>query len=300
MSKQVAAPDETVTSMSTDKICAACSKTGNGLKRCSCCKAITMTELNKETDASDKKGTQVIDYRKAFDDFVPPPIPDCSICRETMPLSEYDIHMDCCGQVICHGCQMLVLQQCAFYRADRPRSDSEILAYLNKRVDNDDAVAITKLALYYKNGEFGLPQDQNKAFELFQRASTLGCPQADFLLAFFYYEGLFVKKDMEKFKECLTKAVNGGFIQASYALGRVEQIKGNIEAIEAAVFHFRVAASAGMPDAISELEEMFKYNIVSKNELDQALASCQAAQDATKSKDREEAACLEREGRAES
>eukprot|EP00978_Attheya_sp_CCMP212_P016896 scaffold44599_cov42-Attheya_sp.AAC.2 len=296
--------------MAMDKMCAACSKTaGDGLimtteNDCDCCdcqkahgKAHTTDskqskqEQNKVADASEKTGTQVIDYRKAFDDFVPLPIPDCPICYVTMPLSEYDIHMDCCGQVICHGCRMRVLQ-CAFCRAHRPRSDSEILAQLNKRVKINDAVAITRLALYYYTGHRGLPQDQNKAFELYQRASTLGCPQADFILAFFYYKGLITTKDMEKAKEYLTKADNGGIIQAGYWLG---DIKKSEENIEAAVFHYRVAASAGMPEAIDEVKELFKDHRVSKDELDQALASCHTAQEATRSKDREEFDRLMRE-----
>ena len=52
----------------------------------------------------------------------------------------------------------------------------------------NDPEAMELLAGYHKDGGYGLPVDQSKAFELFKRASELGSAAAHSHLGFLYYD----------------------------------------------------------------------------------------------------------------
>ena len=58
-----------------------------------------------------------------------------------------------------------------------PRSDEEIIKRLEKLMEKGDARAVNKLASYYDNGTYGLPQDMTKANEL-RKAGELGSAYA--------------------------------------------------------------------------------------------------------------------------
>ena len=119
----------------------------------------------------------------------PPPKEDCPICLLCLPsLGSGSIHYACCGKMICCGCNYAPVydnlgnkiseEKCPFCRAPVPGSIEEFNEWLQKRVEVGDAEAIFMLGCYYRDGEYGFPQDDDKALELFVRAGELGSAKA--------------------------------------------------------------------------------------------------------------------------
>ncbi|EJK69593.1 hypothetical protein THAOC_09132, partial [Thalassiosira oceanica] len=63
---------------------------------------------------------------------------------------------------------------CPFCRTTTPKTDSQILAMIQARVDRDDPVAMLFLGTLYWHGEIGLEKDTLRAVELYERAAKLG------------------------------------------------------------------------------------------------------------------------------
>ena len=119
----------------------------------------------------------------------PPPMDDCPICMIRLPTeSAGQTYKACCGKLICIGCAYAPVfdhkgnidadGKCPFCRTPAHDSDEEIIQRLEKRMELNDAQAISSLGCYYSKGEHGLPQSNTKALELWHRAGELGCPLA--------------------------------------------------------------------------------------------------------------------------
>ena len=115
----------------------------------------------------------------------PPPKEDCPICLIRLPtLPSGLIYYACCGKIICSGCRHapvydnlgneIIEEKCPFCRTTAPYSIKELNERLQKRVETGDSRAMFNLGCSYRDGEDGLPQDYDKAFELFVRAGELG------------------------------------------------------------------------------------------------------------------------------
>ena len=130
----------------------------------------------------------------------PPPNEDCPICLLCLPtLASGSTYYACCGKIICSGCNYapvydnlgkeIIEEKCPFCRTPPPNSDEEYNELLQKRVELDDTHAIFKIGCKYRDGEFGLPQDYNKAFKLFVRAGDLGHAKAYCNIGYAYSNG---------------------------------------------------------------------------------------------------------------
>ena len=104
----------------------------------------------------------------------------------------------CCGKTICVGCICAGVAAgdvsttkglCPFCRAPVQSSDGEQLERIKKRVEAGDPEAIKQLGFRYSEGEDGLPQDHDRAHELWLRAGKLGCATAYHILAVDYFNG---------------------------------------------------------------------------------------------------------------
>ena len=67
---------------------------------------------------------------------------------------------------------------CPFCRAPTNASDSEHVERAKKRIEAGDAAAMHHLGSNYHHGRMGLPQDYQKAMELWLRAGELGFAMA--------------------------------------------------------------------------------------------------------------------------
>ena len=58
-----------------------------------------------------------------------------------------------------------------------------------KRIEAGDAEAISNTGCHYYDGSKGLPQDYDKAMELWRQAGELGCAESYFNIANAYFYG---------------------------------------------------------------------------------------------------------------
>jgi hypothetical protein len=145
----------------------------------------------------------------------PPPKEDCPICFLPMPfqliccfslppatitsvpINDYVRQMrswqigvrqitiySCCGKSICGGCVHSFIKsgnsgKCPFCNCNRLfKTDEENIEDMMKRIEANDAGAVTALADCYYNGKLGLLRDQTKGRELLTRVADLGHGQA--------------------------------------------------------------------------------------------------------------------------
>ena len=152
-----------------------------------------------------------------------------------------------------------------------------------KRAKKNDPTALRDVGFkLYKKGDY------RGAFEYYSKAQAFGNVTANFDLAELYYEGFGIEKDEEKAMHYLKVAAIGGHAEARHRLG-VEEFKNG--RCEEAVRHLIIAAKQGSDEAIKALTETYAKTkgLLSKEDFASALRGHQAALDATKSRQREEA-----------
>jgi TPR repeat protein len=180
--------------------------------------------------------------------------------------------MTCCGKTICGGCADSFCKsgnmgKCPFCKAEiMSKTNEERVEELKKRVDVNDAGAISALADCYYNGKLGLLQDQERAIALWKQASELGSSQAHFQLGTQYdAEG-----NSKKVKFHYESAAMAGHEGARCNLGYMEYNLGNMEQ---AVKHWIMSASAGDFLAMNDLLVLHKKGFASRTTMDSTLAA---------------------------
>eukprot|EP00984_Skeletonema_dohrnii_P033556 scaffold30473_cov150-Skeletonema_dohrnii-CCMP3373.AAC.4 len=217
---------------------------------------------------------------------------DCPIC--CLPLSIDDTKssiMACCSKTICNGCdyanQMREFEgqsledKCPFCRHPAPESEEETVRNLMKRVEANDPVAIRQMGCY-RNQE----GDYDGAFQYLTKAAGLGDLGAHYELSVMYRNGEGVEKDKKKEVYHLEKVAICGDPCARHNLGVIEYFNGRPDR---ATKHFIIAAKLGYDNSMKMVKEGFKNGLVSKEDFAATLRAHQAAVDATKSPQREEA-----------
>ena len=215
---------------------------------------------------------------------------DCPICCLPLPLEieKSGIH-SCCSKVICKGCdyanrtrvvEMRLRLSCPFCREPLPGPE-EACKLLMKRIEANDPVAIRHEGIkQYSKGDY------HSAFEYLSKAAELGDLVAHCKLACLYQKGHGVEKNKEKEIFHFEEAALGGHPFARYVLGSMEWENFNMDR---AVKHWIIAATQGEDASIKMLMHVFKEGYVKKEDLASALRAHQAAVDAMKSPQREEA-----------
>ena len=225
----------------------------------------------------------------------PPPEEDCPICLLRLPLlPSGSVYMACCGKVICRGCEYapvydhlgnkIIEEKCPFCRTPAPYSDEEYKERIQKRVQLDDAEAMFTLGNYYRNGEFGVPQDYAKAFELFVRAGDLGYAEAYNDVGLAYENGHGVEIDKKKANHYYELAAMGGDVYARFNLGCAET------RADRALKHYTIAAEGGDDDSLKKIQELYTNGHATKDDYTKALRAYQKYLDEIKSKQRDKAA----------
>ena len=218
-------------------------------------------------------------------------IGECPICCLPLPLGYHKSGINsCCCKLICLGCgyanitrerEQGLEPKCPYCREPLPDSREEFEPNLMKRVKTNDPAAIRELGK--RCCDTG---DYNRAFEHFTQAAELGDIEAHYELSVFYQKGQGVERDMKKEAYHLEEASIGGHPDARNNLGCIEQERGMIDR---AFKHWIIAAKQGYDNALEATKKGFAHGYVSKDDYAAALRGHQAAVDATKSKQREEA-----------
>ena len=132
----------------------------------------------------------------------------------------------------------------------------------------------------------GVPQDYEKANELYRRAGQLGCAEAYYNLGNSYYYGRGVEVDKKKANDYYELAAMNGSIYARYNLGCDELEAGNHHR---AFKHFVLSARAGDKKSLDKVKQGFMNGFVAKDEYANTLRAYQQQHDEMKSDDRDRA-----------
>ena len=183
---------------------------------------------------------------------------------------------------------MLIPQEpsCAFCREPIATTKEEFDAMLMKRVETNDPVAMRP-----RGGRRDREGDYKSAFEYYTKAAELGVAGAHYNLSVMYHLGQGVDKDEKKYVYHLEVAAVRGHVDARYHLGCHEERNGRMER---AVKHFIIAANMGCDESLKVLWELHAKGFVKKDDLAATLRAHQAAVDATKSAQREQAEVFSR------
>eukprot|EP00984_Skeletonema_dohrnii_P020442 scaffold9973_cov72-Skeletonema_dohrnii-CCMP3373.AAC.1 len=216
---------------------------------------------------------------------------DCPICCLPLPIDpDKSTLMSCCCKLICDGCDCanVIREQdqklkhtCPFCRHPVPKSEEEFKRNILRRMKANDPVAIRQMG-GYRNQE----GDYDGAIEYFKKAAGLGDLGAHYELSVMYREGVGVEKDKKRAVHHLEKAAIGGVPFARHNLGIIENENGRPDR---ATKHFIIAAKLGYDNSMKTVKVGFKGGLVSKEDFAATLRGHQAAVDATKSPQREEA-----------
>jgi len=286
-----------VTDINSIKICAACDKEGDDLKACTACHMVKYCNRNcqiahrpQHKKACKKQAAELYD-EKLFAE--PPPNEECPICFLPMPVNTDDsVFHPCCGKIICTGCIYALFRSegkniCAFCRTPPTCSAEEEIELLNKLMDKGVGEAFYQLAGLYAMGMYGLPQDHQKANELFQKAGETGCALAYYNLGNSYYNGDGVEVNRKKAKHYWELAAMDGHVMARHDLGCVE---GRSDNHHRAHKHYMIAAKAGDIDSLDYVKKGFMAGFVTKDEYTNTLRVHQQRLDEMKSDERDKAA----------
>ena len=163
-----------------------------------------------------------------------------------------------------------------------PATKEELNGQLMKRVEANDPKAMYRMGV--KRGEEG---DYKAAFEYLTRAAALGEMKSHFRLSIMYHEGKGVEKDLIRELYHTEQAAIGGHPPARRNLALFEETDGRVDR---AVKHYIIAAKLGEDESLTRIKNLYQLGYVSKGDFAAALRGHQAAIDATKSPQREEAA----------
>jgi len=280
-------------------------------KRCtSCAQKVRNIEnkLNEFGDADDIDTTDIDTLSNGFSRIVisddrlfrePPPKEDCSICMLPIPFSSGSMikteYKPCCGKTVCHGCMVAsdvemakgnIKKWCEMCRVPIPSNEEEYIKRVKKRMKLLDANAFNMLGSAYANETWGLPQDIDRALELYNQALLLGSNTAHFNLAHEYFKGEAVEQDMNKATHHHTIAAIGGHERARDSLGMIEYLQGNMNR---ATKHWMIAARAGFELSLQKVRHGYEDGHVTKDEYASTLRAYQVSVDGMKSLQRERA-----------
>jgi len=294
----------------TDK-CAACGKEGDSdnMNTCNKCKSVKYCNAackkkhrKKHKKACERRVAELHE-EALFKD--PPPPEECPICMLPLPLDGESFAAQfqaCCGKSICHGCIYAMEMSegkdlCAFCRTPPPSSAEESVKRLKIQMDKENGEAFNTLGLAYESGDCSIlyyaagqsgimPQDYQKANELFLKAGELGCADGYYNLGISYHRGKGVEVEMGKAKYYYSLAAMNGHVKARTNLGVLDGRSGNHHR---AFKHLILAAKAGDKTALDNVKMMFTCGAFSKDEFANALRAYQKIQDEMKSDARNKA-----------
>lgn len=97
---------------------------------------------------------------------------------------------------------------------------AEGVRLIRRAADAGSAEGEHRLALLYANGEAGVPRDEARAAQLFEKAAEKGNRRAQLNIGTMYWRGQGVPRDLVQARAWLEKAAADGNVHAIYALGR--------------------------------------------------------------------------------
>jgi TPR repeat protein len=128
--------------------------------------------------------------------------------------------------------------------------------------------------------------DYESALKYLTKATDLGDALAHYNLSILYHNGQGVDKDEKKEVYHLEEASIAGIPEARHNLGLIELDNGSTERAKK---HFIISANLGHDESLTALRILYADGHATKEDYADALRAYQAAVDATKSPERDEA-----------
>ena len=278
--------------------CANCGKEGNSddMNTCNKCKSVKYCNAackkkhrKKHKKACERRVAELHDI-ELFKEVEPE---ECPICFLPLSFDSSQVSFQiCCGKSICNGCIYAMIESegkdlCAFCRTPPTQSNGDRLRRIKKLMDNGNGAAFNMLGYSYANGINSLPQDWNKATELYFKGGKLGCAEAYYNLGCSYDNGHGVEVDKKKAQYYYELAAMKGDVHARYNLGIIVEDAGNEDR---AYKHFAIAARAGSERSLDAVKDGFMDGFITKDEYTNTLRAYQESQDEMKSEERDKAA----------
>ena len=282
-------------------LCANCGKEGgdsmNACNKCDlvvyCNAACKKKHRSRHKKKCEKRAAELFDEELFIKE--PPPPEECPICMLPPPL--YDDNTtgitfhSCCGKEICDGCEYAMEESgakdlCPFCKAPPAISPDEEVGRVKKLMEKGNTYAFNQLASYYADGTYGMPQDWEKANELYRKAGELGYAGAYFNLGNSYFAGRGVEIDKKKAKHYYELAAMKGDVDARAKLGVIEYQSGNHHR---AFKHLLISARAGDKLSLDTIKEGYMAGHVTKEDYSKTLREYQKSQDEMKSDMRDKA-----------
>jgi len=282
--------------------CANCGKESNSndMNTCNKCKEVKYCNAackkkhrTKHKKACERRAAELHD--EALFKESPHLREECPICLLPLPIDNgQSAFHSCCGKSICNGCIHAMIRSeggadiCAFCRTPQATSHEEHIERTKKLVDKGNGDAFEHLGWYYSEGIGGLPQDYEKANELYLKAGELGCANGFFSLGKSYSLGIRgIESDVKKARHYFEFAAIGGQVNARYHLGCTEVEAGNHHR---AMKHFIIAARAGYEKSFEIVKKGFMAGLMTKDEYASTLRAYHERHKEMKSDDRDKAA----------
>ena len=293
--------NNTDSNLEASDVCANCGKVGasNSCNKCKmvkyCNAACKKKHKTKHKKACERRVAELHEIELFKQP--PPPEEDCPICFQRLPiLLPGKRYNSCCGKIVCSGCVHAMrmasggtLKLCSFCRTPTPDTNKKYIEQIMKRTDVNDAEAMRTLAGYYHQARYDLPQDFDKALELFQRAAELGDASSDYNIGIMYDLGSGVKVDKRKAVHYWELGAMRGCEDARYNLGVLAEANN----VEGAIKHYMIAAGCGCNQSVRNIQELYSKGLATKNDYTQALRAYQKYMGEVKSSQRDEAAAFD-------
>jgi hypothetical protein len=280
--------------------CAACGDSDDGggsLKACTGCNLVKYCNRTCQiAHRPDHKKACKKRLAELFDEKLfkqPPPNEDCPICYLRLPIDGVEsFYQPCCGKMPCLGCVYANTVaaadtekfKCVFCRTEASSSDEVLIERIEKRVEANDALAMSSLGGLYQRGMMGLRQDNAKALELYHKSAKLGHNIAHFNLSVCYQTGSIVEIDTRKATNHRQLAAMAGDVHARYNLGCDEINAGNMDR---AYKHWMISANDGYELAMNEIQEGYKSGFVTKDDYEKTTRAYGNSIDEMKSDERD-------------
>jgi len=298
------------TTTPTEKLCSACGKTSDAVKKCTACKCVWYCNKECQNKHRREHRKECKCIKKELEkrggklnlgtelDVGPlgklPPREVCPICMRVLPIHTM-LHatFSCCGKTICGGCDMKHQMEseegtatCAFCREPIIESDEEILAQTRKRVELKDPQALCNMGGDYGSGRLGLPEDQIKCIDFLRQSADLGCLGALFQLGDLHRLGMMgLEKNEEEALQYWEKAAEGGCVVSGHYIASIERKNGDHVA---SLRHWRLSASGGLKASTGALINRFEDGLINHGDLAETLQAFYLARDEMKSEDRDQ------------
>lgn len=287
-------------SSSADEVCASCGKAPGDevkLKMCTACKLVRYCSVDcqKKHRPQHKKACKKRLAEMRDDKLFTQPdesyLGECPICclPNSLDMST-STFMSCCSKIICNGCRYAnekreleqgLEHKCPFCREPVPTTE-EVRKNDKIRAEANDPVTICGLGKQrHREGDY------EGACQYYAKAAALGDVESHYELAGAYFKGNGVEKNKKKEMYHAEDAAIGGHPKARLHLSAHEVEN---ERYDRAMKHLVIAAKLGDDLSLESVKKFFQMGLVSKEDYEAALRGHQAAVDATKSEQREEAA----------